>query len=352
MHQKKTIFPIQFDARGIAILSFLISSQFIYAQTAHIAVVDLYGLRKVKEADVRQALRISVGDSIDLNSFTKKEIVGRMREIPGVKKADIGLVCCYGAEAGWILYGGISENENDSMPLFSAPRDTVKLPAEIISTAEKFDSLFFAAIQNGDSGEDDSQGYTLSDNAAVRACQQDYMRYARLWLPILKKTLRSSYIGDQRAIAATIIAYSSNKKEAVDDLLYAIHDPYADVRNNASRALAILADYAINNQGTGIHIPADDFIQMIRSVVWTDRNKGIFVLVSLTAGRDSSVMAQLKKNSLPELIEMAGWTNPGHAGAAFMILGRMAGYENSEIIAGVSSDKRLAMLKEFIMKID
>lgn len=66
-------------------------------------------------------------------------------------------------------------------------------------------------------------------------------------------------------------------------------------------------------------------IEMLNSGVWTDRNKDALVLERLTAKRDPAVLAKLRATALDSLIEMTLWREAGHAYAARMLLGRVAG---------------------------
>jgi hypothetical protein len=55
--------------------------------------------------------------------------------------------------------------------------------------------------------------------------------------------------------------------------------------------------------------------------------------MALTASRDPELLAKLRKQALAPLVEMARWKSAGHALAAFMILGRMAGYSDEAAFA-------------------
>src|SRR5262249_8503463 len=77
--------------------------------------------------------------------------------------------------------------------------------------------------------------------------------------------------------------------------------------------------------------PAARFIEMLNSLDWNDRNKGVFVLTSLTTDRPSAILEQLRQYSLPALVEMARWKS--HGLGAFMLLGRIAGLDDKEIQA-------------------
>lgn len=60
---------------------------------------------------------------------------------------------------------------------------------------------------------------------------------------LLENVLKNSMNPEHRAAAAQIIAYSLSREKVADCLLYAINDPDDEVRNNATRALGVLAGY-------------------------------------------------------------------------------------------------------------
>jgi hypothetical protein len=70
--------------------------------------------------------------------------------------------------------------------------------------------------------------------------------------------------------------------------MWAGHDPDDSVRNNAVRALAVLAQ---SSSAMAARIPASGFIDMLNSGTWVDRNKGAFLLGILSARRDSEWVA-------------------------------------------------------------
>jgi len=67
------------------------------------------------------------------------------------------------------------------------------------------------------------------------------------------------------------------------------------------------------------------FIEMLNSLVWTDRNNGAVALVNLTESRDAGTLDQLRDRALPSLVEMARWQYLQHALPAYILLGRAAG---------------------------
>jgi hypothetical protein len=70
---------------------------------------------------------------------------------------------------------------------------------------------------------------------------------------------------------------------------------------------------------------------MVKSGVWTDRNKASLVLLELTKTRSPALLSELRKEALPALFEMAKWRDVGHAIPARIILGRIAGIPEKQL---------------------
>ncbi len=70
---------------------------------------------------------------------------------------------------------------------------------------------------------------------------------------------------------------------------------------------------------------------MLHSLTWDDRDKAGFALLPLTVRRDPAVLAELRRDALPALVEMARWKTPGHADMFCTLLGRLAGMSEREI---------------------
>jgi hypothetical protein len=181
------------------------------------------------------------------------------------------------------------------------------------------------AIQAGQSDEDWSNGHSLIHYPPARKIQEKYRNWAEEDFDMFSKVLRSSAYADQRATAAQIIAYHSDKSKALPELMRAIIDESNEVRNNVIRAIAVIAHYSVEHPEKKINIPYFPFIRLMNSVEWSDRNKGLLVLLQLTKSRDTALLNKLKENSLPALKEMAVWKSERHAMPAYVILGRIAG---------------------------
>jgi hypothetical protein len=183
-------------------------------------------------------------------------------------------------------------------------------------------------------------------NAEARAVQEQFIALAARNGDLLRKVLRNSSDPSHRALAAQIIAYSSDKRKITGELIYAMKDPSDSVRNAAVRALAVLAGYAQKNPAKNLKISFAPFIDLSNSVIWTDRNKASMALFPLTDSRDPKLLKELKTKALLSLLDIARWQSPGHASGAMMILGRIAGIPDGEIFESLQSGKRDTMIEK------
>jgi len=110
-----------------------------------------------------------------------------------------------------------------------------------------------------------------------------------------------------------------------------MRDADPDVRNNASRALVVFAQYSPKPPAQKINVSPEPFIRMLKSCVWSDRNKSAAALAQLSETRDPALLAEVREQALPALTEMATWKNLGHASYSLQILGRIAGLSDDAI---------------------
>src|SRR5262249_11470712 len=105
-------------------------------------------------------------------------------------------------------------------------------------------------------------------------------------------------------------------------------DSDAIVRNNAVRALGVIASSGIEVSGL---IPARSCVPMLNSDKWGDRNKAGMLVAALTEAHHPRLLSELRTQALDSLLEMARWHNPGHADLYRELLGRMAGFDEHRI---------------------
>ena len=305
------------------------------AQAPRIGTIDFYGLRKVPEAKLRQALGAREGDYLPPSKGNAEESLDR---VSGVVESHLEAVCCDGSKM--ILYVGIEERGSPHFDLREPPEGDEKLPEEVLSTYRRFLETFEAAARRGSTAEDLTQGYSRMADPTARAIQDMFPALAKEHLAELRAVLHNAGDEEQRATAAYVIGYAPDKKAIVNDLQYLLKDADAGVRANAARNLVALAVLARLNPQAGVKVEPTWFIEMLNSLSWSDRNRAMAALQILTDTRDPSVLEQLRDRALPALAEMARWKTLAHALPAFVLLGRVAGLTEDQIQEAWSSGNR------------
>ena len=235
---------------------------------------------------------------------------------------------------------GIVEEGFTPLTWNPVPTAEVRLPDSIRALGSAFEDALWEALRQGDAAEDRSAGHALMHFPGARKIQEQFPALAEANLDLLRTVLHNSAEAGDRALAAQIIAYTANKQAVVPDLVTASRDPAEPVRNNAIRALAVMA----SGDPVTVKVPAEPFVALLESPFWTDRNKSSLALMELTNSRDPELMAALRP-ARAALIEMARWKSPGHALAALVIIGRLAGLTEQEIGEAWNSGDREKIIR-------
>jgi hypothetical protein len=313
-------------------------------QIPPIGIIDFYGIRSMPEAQVRQALDFHEGDQLSSDQFGKKMQAAerKLEALPGIKKARLSFICCAEGNKG-ILFVGIQETGATCQEFAPAPQGTVRLPADVVQASKDMDTAF-EKLQEGGLEEDDSQGYALFHDPGMHAVQLRFPALAEKHLTILRDVLRNSSDAADRAFAAEVLGYAKDRQSVVPDLLDAMRDASDSVRNNAMRALMVFARYSPKAPGETVRIPAQPFVEMLNSCIWTDRNKSAAALAELTKGRDPAILTELRMHALPSLVEMARWKSLGHGTYSLWILGRLGGLSDEAIQMKLDRRDRESMI--------
>ena len=311
-----------------------------------VGVIDVYGLRTITGGEVRALLPFKEGDSVTPLLIPSRE--SEIAEALKVSRVEIELTCCH--EPGVVvIYVGVEETPPLSSSYHAPPAGDAVLPREILETADEIDTTMLAAIRIGRNNEDWSQGHAFATDRAVRALQERYPAYAEEYRDRLLDVLRNSSHEEHRAIAASVMGYARDKKAIVLELERAVLDASSGVRNNATRALGVIATYADEHPELDIAIDPDVYIDMLSSVSFGDRNKASFVLSSLTSTRDPKLMAQLREKALPSLIEMCRWKVDGHSFSPCRLLERVVGLTEEDELH--PKDRTIAMALELLTSV-
>lgn len=287
---------------------------------------------------LRRALPVKEGDEFrfDSGEATLAQMKQVVRQTTGRDATDINFVCCDDRGAAMIFIGlpGPAYRPFKYNPVLTSslnprmnPRANPELPAQIVELVERVGDLASEAAQK-DAREDRSQGYALSLYPPFREVQLKIRAYALDHAGLLHRVLFMSSDAKQRRAAAYALGYAPQTDAQLASLAWASRDRSGAVLNDATRALAVLAQ---SDSRAAARIPTGHFVAMLRSGSWSDRNKAAMLLAVLTVKRKPTLLNALRKNALPALIEMARWRNTGHAFEARMILGRVAGIEETQL---------------------
>ena len=308
-----------------------------------IGIIDFYGLHHLSANNLRGALTFKVGDSIKQGDHSFFEVSKQhLMTVPGVLRVRPGGVCC-GDDGSVIVYIGIQETNSPTMNFQPAQTGSIRLSPDVVQTVAEFEGILMQAVLSGHSDEDDSEGHRLlRDFPAARPVEDRVLAIARNDLALLRQVLRESADSEHRALAAELLGYATDLQSVVPDLANAMSDSSEDVRNNAMRALAV---FVMATKVSPPRVPYKPFVALLNSPVWTDRNKASFALMTMATKRDPALIRMLRAQALPSLIEMARWSNPGHALPAIRILGAIAGLSDNDFYSEWSRGDREDIIK-------
>lgn len=314
-----------------------------------IGFIEIYGARKVPEVRILKALGVHVGDPLPRSKYEAED---RIDSVPGIVTTRLEAACCEQGKA--VLYVGVEEKNSLHLNFRTPPEAEVGLPETLSEAYRKFLSALNEAVRKGETAEDLTAGHSLMKNPECHGLQEQFVTLAAENLENLRVVLRTSLDEQQRAIAAYVIGYAPKQARiigpVVEDLQYALQDPDETVRSNAMRALGALTVLSKLDPTAEIKISPTWFIELLNSIVWTDRNNAAIALVNLTESRDVKVLEQLKGRALPALIEMAKWRQLAHALPAFILLGRVASMPEKQIQEAWTSGDREALIQKALKK--
>jgi hypothetical protein len=302
--------------------------------------VEFFGYSGINLDKLRAALPFHETDSFTLETFAAKlEPAGEaVKRVTGQWPTDVAYVCC-DDRGNWIVFIGLSGKTINYNP---PPKGNTRLPENILSLYERFTKSNMESVQQGASAEDRSKGYALSTHPPLRSIQLEMRAYAVGHDQLLRDVLENSSDDQQRIVAAQLLGYARKSKSQIAALIHANRDSNGTVRNNATRALIMLAESSLK---TAMEIPAEGFVELLLSGTWSDLNKVSGLLSAITKSRNAELLAKLRRREVLErLIEMARWRS--HGQAARYILGRIAGIGESRLERLVRSSKVEEIINE------
>jgi|GEM_PF-777837 len=322
---------------GFYVVLSLLAPRLIFAEDKRIALIAFFGQEGLDTLPIRNALPFhegsivsledNVSHAVDTANRWKQDVKDTVKRLIGREPTDVARVCCT-KSGDLVVYIGLPGRSFRPIRYNEAPKGTARLPEILLSLDEQIDNLLFKAVLEGKAGEDDSEGYALAkDDPELRKKQLEFRDYARLNEGVIFRVVESSSDAKQRAIAATALGYLRQSDRQIAALVKASFDLDEEVRNNAVRALGVLASA---KPGVARRMPAKRFISLLSSGIWSDRNKGLMLVFRLTQGRDPKLLRDLRSEALMPLVEAAQWET-GHALGARVILGRIAVIDEAKL---------------------
>jgi len=312
-----------------------------------LAAVDFFGYKGVDVAAIRPALPFQQGDSFPPPKVhtdeLKTQVAAAIKRIIGREPTDVAFVCC-DAKQHYLVYIGLPGESYEAIAFNRAPIGDARLPKDAVKLSDAVNDAWSNAIMNGHATEEDSAGYALTNDPKARKAELALRDYALQHEDVLLKVLASSSNADHRAIAAQMLGYGRQFDGQIDALVQASLDADEGVRNNAVRALEVLATA---KPILARRIPPQPFIRLLRSGAWLDHNKASLVLVALTTTREPKLLEELRADALDPLLEMARWRYVGHAEAALTVLGRIAGIEEDSLNKMIAAGQTTTILAKF-----
>ena len=302
------------------------------AQLPRIGDINFYGLRKLSAEQILAAARLAPGDTVP---GSRTELEDRIVALPDVMEAQVQSVCCEGDHT--TIFIGIHERGEADVEFRVPPSGASTLPEDLMTRYRQYSGELLRAEMNGKGDAADP---------TMRRDQEEFRTFAAAHILKLRAELRTGSDAEQRAAAATIIGYSAGKKAAVDDLLFAIQDPDEGVRTNGLRALAAIAALARRQPALGLRIPPAGLVDLLNSVVLSDRMESTKVLLVLTERQNAATLDQIRERALPSLAEMARWQTLSYALPPFELLGRVAGLTDTNLKESWEKSDREAVIQK------
>lgn len=312
--------------------------------TPRVGLVEVYGTRKVSPEKVKAALGARPGDPMP----SRLDAEDRIDKVSGVVVSRVEAACCDGHNM--VLYVGIEERDSPHIDYHPIPTGDVTLPASLFSDYRSFLDEVAGSIRGRNADEDLTQGYSLMKDPECRRLQQSFIPAVATNLAFVDRVLRESADPEQRAAAAYLLQYGPREPRAikiiVNGLQYGLRDEDDNVRENAMRALRAVAVGAKLHPEQQIRLEPTWFVELMNSVVWSDRRDATRALVNLTENHDADTLALLRERALPSVIEMARWHDMTAALPAFILAGRLAGMDEAAIkTAWVNGDREVVLKK-------
>jgi hypothetical protein len=322
----------------------LCRAQAVVDVSPHIGLIEVFGERKISAQKIRAALAAKVGDPLPASEAAED----RVNKLSGILASRLEATCCAN-DGKMILYVGVEERDSPHLEFHPAPTGEARLSNALYDDYLSLLESVEGSIRGRNADEDLTNGYSLMADLYARVIQQGFVPLVDDKLTLLDQVVRESSDPEQRAAAAYLLQYGPRGRKSkiiTDALQYAVRDQEDIVRKNAVRALRAVYIGAKLHPEQGVVIEPTWFVEMLNSVVWSDRRSAAQVLVELTEDRKQDTLDLIRERALPSILEMARWQTLDHALPAFVLAGRVAGVDEKVIKEAWLREDREAVLGE------
>ncbi len=312
--------------------------------TPRIGLIEIYGVRKVPVDKIKAALGANAGDALPSRAGAEE----RIDKVSGVLASRVEAACCQ--DKRMVLYIGIEEKDEPHVEYHPAPTGDITLSPDVMDAYHQLLDNVAGSIRGRNADEDLTNGYSLMADPDCREIQESLLPLVSRDLNVINRVLRESSDPEQRAAAGYLLQYGPRNprgsKVIVDALQYGLLDSDDNVRDNANRALHAVMVGARLHPEQQIRIEPTWYVELMNSVVWSDRRNASLALVNLTDQKNPEALELLRERALLAVIEMARWHDLQRALPAFILAGRIAALNDQEINAAWVSGNREAVLKK------
>lgn len=324
--------------------------------TPRIGDIEVYGTHRLSPEKIKSALDLKPGSRLP----SRLDAEEKLDRLSGVVSSRLEAICCDGRNA--VLYIGVEERNQPHIDFHTAPTENLMLPQEI---TEKYAALIDAtalSMHGKNPDEDLTNGYSLMADPDSRELQQSLLALVAANLSTVDQVLRQAADPEQRATAAYVIQYGPRSvrasKTIADGLQYALQDPDESVRKNAMISLRAVMVGSRLHPDQPVHIEATWFVELMNSVVWSDRHNASLALITLTdkvnrADRQNPLddhraeaLDLIRSRALQPVLEMARWRDMRNALPGFILAGRLAGLDEKAIQDAWVSGQRDPVLEK------
>ncbi len=277
--------------RAVSILLFFVAANAV-AQP-RVGLIDFYGQQKLSTDKIGKALGVGVGDALPPSKLDLEE---RLEELDGVVRSHVEAACCAGGKA--ILYAGVEE------------RDSRHFQPRMIATGRDL------TLPSGDDATALAEAVRDADDPSVRADA-------------------AALLGDAPATQAS-----------VDTLQVAAQDPDPTVRRAAVRGLVRMYRAAPQANDERVQVQPTWIIEMLNSVIWSDRVQAVDALLAMTERRDDLLISKIRTSGFDSLLQMANWKHLEHALPPYLLLCRVSGVPEKQAQASWSAGERDKVLTQ------